>query len=579
LLRPIEVRHFKGSLSNLKIKPLSNGGFALACSAPTTPQGHMANPEKSQSHSTARVYNNLFARHWDAWCGETENAIWYGRLQLSEGSVWSLSSQQGLTNALAGTGLVSPVPPFGGTSDFDIGPNGLVFVAKDPELKPAASFTKSNLYYVPLESFEESPAPEPRVVKTPGLEGYSAWPRFSHCGRRVAFTRMRSRQYESDKTRLLLVPDVTKGLEAVQFYQSSDGEGKWDAKPDAVLWSRDDKQLFVTAEEHGRVKVWKLPSNPEEAKKLPVPLTKEGSIGAIALLDDASEGEGPGTLFLSSSSIIDSSYYSTLNPTTLEETLISSNTKSGKTFGLSKTQLSEIWFKGAGDYDVHAWVLKPSNFDENKTYPLCFWIHGGPQGAWMDSWSTRWNPAVFAEAGYVVVSPNPTGSSGYGMALQDGITGSWGGSPYEDLVKCFEYIQQELNFVDSSNAVAMGASYGGYMINWIQGHPLGRKFKALVCHDGVFSTLHQWTTEELFFPIHDFEGTLWENREGYERWDPARHIGEWATPQLVCSSLLPPYSFLLLQLLMWLGGLDHPLRTGLPPPRNRRPGCLQRPPA
>lgn len=525
----------------------------------------MANPENergSQSHSTARVYDSLFARHWDAWCGEVENAIWYGRLQRSEGSVWSFSSQHGLTNALAGTGLVSPVPPFGGTSDFDIGPHGLVFVAKDLELKPAASYTKSNLYYVPLESFEESPAPELRVVGTPGLEGYSAWPRFSHCGRRVVFTRMRSRQYESDKTRLLLVPDVTKDLEAVEFYESGDGEGDWDAKPDAVLWSRDDKQLFVTAEEHGRVKVWKLPSDPEEAgKELPVPLTEEGSVGAIALLDDAGEGEGPGTLFLSSSSIVDSSYYSILNPSTLEETLISSNTKSGKTLGLSKSQLSEIWFKGAGDYDVHAWVLKPSDFDESKKYPLCFWIHGGPQGAWMDSWSTRWNPAIFAEAGYVVVSPNPTGSSGYGMSLQDGITGCWGGRPYEDLVKCFEFVQEELEFVDSSNAVAMGASYGGYMINWIQGHPLGRKFKALVCHDGVFSTLHQWTTEELFFPIHDFEGTLWGNRVGYERWDPARFIGEWATPQLVRSSLTLPASssLLLFALLMcWVSRSSTP---------------------
>ncbi|KAK3366453.1 Alpha/Beta hydrolase protein [Podospora didyma] len=193
---------------------------------------------------------------------------------------------------------------------------------------------------------------------------------------------------------------------------------------------------------------------------------------------------------------------------------------------------------GDGDYDVHALVMRPSNHDPKKKYPLCFLIHGGPQGAWGDGWSTRWNPAIFAEQGYVVVSPNPTGSTGYGMSLQNGIKGNWGGRPYNDLVKCFEYIEKEMPFVDTDRGVALGASYGGYMINWIQGHPLGRKFKALVCHDGVFSTLNQWSTEELFFPIHDFEGTIYENREGYARWDPAQFVNEWATHQLIIHSEL-----------------------------------------
>jgi dipeptidyl aminopeptidase/acylaminoacyl peptidase len=132
-----------------------------------------------------------------------------------------------------------------------------------------------------------------------------------------------------------------------------------------------------------------------------------------------------------------------------------------------------------------------------------------------------------------VVTPNPTGSTGYGMAFQNGIRNNWGGRPYEDLVKGFEYVEENLSYVDTSRAVALGASYGGYMVNWIQGHPLGRKFKALVTHDGVFSTLNQYSSEELFFPHHDFGGTLWENREGYEKWDPAAHLKEWATPHLI----------------------------------------------
>ncbi|OIW35372.1 hypothetical protein CONLIGDRAFT_55181 [Coniochaeta ligniaria NRRL 30616] len=548
---PTQIRTFKGTLSNLRIAALpDDGAFALACSAPATPHGEMANPENERaSRSSAKVYDSLFVRQWDSWVGPERNALWYGRLQRSakknssassssSSGEFRFASSQGLTNVLAGTGLVSPVPPFGGTGDFDIGPYGLVFVARDPECRPAASYTKSDLYFVPLESYDEYPAPRPKRVETKGLEGYSGSPRFSHCGRKVAFTRMRSRQYESDKTRLVVVEDVTKELVGREVHESEDGEGRWDAKPDVVLWGRDDREIFVTAEEKGRSKVWRVALEDAE-KELPEALTTEGSISAIAILDDGTEGKGSGKLFLSGSSLVDSSVYSVLDPDASKLEVVSSASKNGKTFGLSRAQFDEIWSPGAGGgYDVHSLVMKPSHFDEKKKYPLAFFIHGGPQGEWMDSWSTRWNPAIFAEQGYVVVCPNPTGSSGYGLALQNGITEEWGGRPYNDLVNCFEWIVDNMPYVDTGNAVALGASYGGYMINWIQGHPLGRKFKALVCHDGVFSTLHQWTSEELFFPIHDFGGTLWENREGYEKWDPAKFLSEWATPQLIIHSEL-----------------------------------------
>jgi dipeptidyl aminopeptidase/acylaminoacyl peptidase len=205
----------------------------------------------------------------------------------------------------------------------------------------------------------------------------------------------------------------------------------------------------------------------------------------------------------------------------------------GKAFGLSQDQVDEFWYKGASDYSVRAWVVKPSNFDKSKTYPLAYLIYGGPQGAWLDSWGTRWNPAVFAEQGYVVVTPNPTGSTGYGMDFQDEIRNNWGGRPYEDLVKGFEYIEKNLSYVDTSRSVALGASYGGYMMNWIQGHDLGRKFKCLVTHDSVFSTLSQYSSEELFSLYHDFGGSLWENRETYEKRDPAKYVNNWATPHMI----------------------------------------------
>lgn len=439
---------------------------------------------RREGRSSARVYDELFVRHWDEWVGPDRNALWYGRLQRRASSssagggggevLFSFASSQGLTNALAGTDLVCPIPPFGGTGDFDIGPHGLVFVARDPEFRPAACYTKSDLYFVPLESWSEDPAPPPRRVQTAGLEGYSQNPRFSHCGRKVAFTRMRDRQYESDKSRLMVVDDLAEEeLVAREVHASVDGEGRWDAKPDAVLWGRDDEHIFVTAEDKGRAKVWRV-NLKDAGKELPTALTHEGSVSSIAMLGEGGEGDaGSGKLFLSGSSLVDSSVYSILDPETGKLETVSSASKNGKSFGLSKDQFAEIWTPGAGgDYDVHSLVMKPSRFDKKKKYPLAFLIHGGPQGAWMDSWSTRWNPAIFAEQGYVVVCPNPTGSSGYGMALQDGITEEWGGRPYNDLVNCFEWIADNMPYVDTKNAVALGASYGGYMISGLPPTPL-----------------------------------------------------------------------------------------------------------
>lgn len=516
------------------MKAISSDTLALACSALVTPSDEMYSPEAEKKPlSSAKVYTSLFARHWDSWVSENRNAVFYGSLKWEGGEL--TLEPPGLINALKGTGLQSPVPPFGGTADFDISASGIVFVSRDPKLSPA-THTKSDLYYVPLSSFTQAEPPLPQLVKTGKLRGYSGAPAFSHDGKSVVFTRMRHDQYESDKTRLLLVPDVTDLSNVQEFYDTPDGEGGWDRRPDGILWSADDKELYVVAEDLGRSKLFKLPASPLMAKDLPEVVSDiEGSIGDVKEFGDKG-------LFVSASSLTDNSFYVHVDPAAKKAgRLLSSNTKQGRTFGLSRSQVSETWFQGAGDYQVHAWVLKPSDFDPSsgKKYPLALLIHGGPQSAWADNWSTRWNPAVFAEQGYVAVMPNPTGSTGYGMALENGIREQWGGRPYDDLAACYEHVARGglggdlAGAVDAGRAVALGASYGGYMINWVQGHELGRRFRALVCHDGVFSTLNQYASEELFFPIHDFGGELWRNREGYERWDPARFVDQWQTPQLV----------------------------------------------
>ncbi|KAL2757577.1 hypothetical protein ACRALDRAFT_2039978 [Sodiomyces alcalophilus JCM 7366] len=521
-----EIQAFNGSLSNLKVKRLSDDRVAIVCSAVTTPSGTMYDhASHGKPHSSARVYSELFPRHWDQWTSENRNSLWYGLL-TKKSSGYHLQ-EPGLVNALRNTRLECPVPPFGDAGDFDISHAGLAFVARDPDISPAI-YTKTDVYVIPLRTFTEPDPPPPQIVQTGHLRGYSNSPVFSQDGKRLAFTRMRDIQYESDKPRLMLIPDISDLASAQEFYATTDEVGGWDARPEWVIWGKDDAELYVAAEHHGRNRFWKLPSSPDKATDPPESIFEKGTVVNAVLL-----GNNGHKLLVSSNSVVDNSCFSLLDPSSKKVDTISSSSKHGKSFGLSEAQFDEFWFKGAEGYDIHALVVKPSDFDPSKTYPLAFLIHGGPQSAWRDSWSTRWNPAVFAEQGYVVVLPNPTGSTGYGQAHVDAIQCDWGGRPYVDLVKCFEHIEREMAYIDTSQAVALGASYGGYMINWIQGHDFGRKFKALVCHNGVFSTMNQWSTEELFFTIHDFGGPLWEKRDVYEKWDPATRLSQWATPQLV----------------------------------------------
>lgn len=436
---------------------MSASKVAICCAAPTTPQGELFwPPAEPKSHSTAKVYASLFVRHWDAWTTENKSSLWYGQLARVDGK-WTLEGD-GLTNLLAGTPLVSPVPPFGGTGDFDVASDAICFVARDPELNPA-THTKTDLYYVPIRSFADVPAAPPQMVKTGKLRGYSIVPAFSKDGKQIAFARMRDPRYESDKARFLLIPDVGDLTTVEEFFATNDGNGGWDRNPEWITWSHDGKELFFAAEMHGRAKLWKLPSSPREAKQLPEAIHQDGSVTAAKLL-----GDGP-SLFITTRSLVESSNYSILDPATKTVTEVSSIYKHGRSYGLNRSQRDEIWYPGSAGYDNHALVVKPSDFDASKKYPIAFLIHGGPQSAWTDDWSSRWNPVVFAEQGYVAVLPNPTGSTGYGQRHVDAITCNWGGSPYEDLVKCFEYLEQEVGYVDTSRAVALGASYGGYMIS------------------------------------------------------------------------------------------------------------------
>ena len=516
-----------GKISNIKLKALDEDRIAIAFSAAARPDGTMFNSDdEPKKYSSAKVYDSLMVRHWDKYVTPERNAIWYGLLHRSRGK-FGLSE---ISNALKISDVESPISPFGGSDHFDLSATGIVFVAKDPALNPATT-TKCHMYYVPIVDFTKQPSSIPQQAEVAGLEGAASSPVFSPEGKGAAFLKMKENGYESDKNRIILVPDLSELSATTEVMSSPDGKGLWDRSPGSIKWSNDGKVLYLEAEEHGKGLLYKLPVpiSPIDLDRLPEPITDSGYLSDARGLSTNSSN-----LFISSTDLVDNSIYTILDPSNPSSSRkLSSNSRDGSSFNLSKDQVSEIWFPGAGEQEVHAWVFKPSNFSSSHKYPLAYLIHGGPQGAWGDQWSTRWNPAVFAEQGYVVITPNPTGSTGYGQAFCDAIKESWGGLPYEDLVNGFSYIKDNLAYVDTDRAVALGASYGGFMMNWMQGHDLSRKFKALVCHDGVFSMENQMSSDEQYFPNHDLGGTYYENMETWQKWNPARFTGNWSTPMLV----------------------------------------------
>lgn len=550
-----------GPVSDLKLYHVEDGMVAVAVSGKANPEGGIHNSKDiPKSHTTAKVYDATFVRHWDHYVTKERNSIFTALLKRAPARVQGRDGRYslvGFMNALKGTGLECPIPPFGGTDHFDIGRDGLVIVAKDPDLNPA-THTKCNAYWIRKEDLMDCAEPRPIRFEIEGISGAATSPSIAPNGN-LTWLQMVEDGYESDKNHIIHASfhHNAAGDSSPKFdvkvigpYSSIGGIGKpdaspfWQLSPSSITWSPDSEILYVEAEYQGAGCLWAVPLWTGES--VPVrQLTNKGYI-----MEAIPVPQTP-YLLISSNSLIDNSVYTLVNPHEVDVPSIkppssdsNSFTASTRTilheasfmhnqFGLSPSQVDSIWWKGDQDRPIHALVMYPSTFDPAKKYPLAYLIHGGPQGAWNDQWSTRWNPALFAEQGYVVIAPNPTGSTGYGQDFTDAIKENWGGSPYLDIVKGIEHIEQRLDYVDSGNMVALGASYGGYMMNWIAGHDLAKKFKALVCHDGVFSMTSQLASEEQYFPMHDMGGPIWEKQEVYDKWDPARFTKNWQTPMLI----------------------------------------------
>lgn len=510
------------------------------------PDGNLSTVQEQDKNwenrgNTAYVYDTTYARHWDTWVGKKRLALFSVRLQQDPDKNWIFGND--FNSPLKGTGHQSPVEPFGGTDDFDVSETHIVYTTKDPKL-PEAWHTKQNVYIVDIAGKSL-----PREL-TSGKQGAIHSPVLNIQGTKAAWLELDKDGYESDRAKIVIY-DLEKD---VRYTLTQ----KWDRSPDSLAFSKEGTFIYFTAGDEAKIKIWALPIPPTPSESstdpklpskytTPIALTHRHAASTLQplfngrLLFTQSSLTSPNDVFIIRNldhfhtEVLQNDGVVSFKGTADQVTRLTKNALKGK--DLSEGE--EFWFKGANKRDVQGWVVKPGGWkdEDRKKWPIVLLIHGGPQGAWEDQWSTRWNPNIFAQQGYFVVAINPTGSTTFGQEFTDAIAEDWGGKPFVDMQKGWKYILDTYPQVDRDRAVAAGASWGGYAINWIQGHPeFGFNFKALVCHDGVFdSNYNGYSTDELFFFNHEWGGRPWDkkSKELSLKFSPSNFVHKWSTPQLL----------------------------------------------
>lgn len=467
--------------TNMKMARIGNefDDIAIVVTALAGRRGTLLTDENvtRKTHSSGRLYDGLFVRHWDRFEGPGTNSLWYGRLRPVEGAQYKLGK---LTNLLTAARLGTPIQSFGGLDTFDIRADAIIWIARDFEMNPSTN-TKCNIYIQHMVSWGSEQSfqnPRPERIDVEGFDGAAASAVFAPIGNKAAFLKMRINRYESDKNQIFVVPDVTVSKpEAVRLLSSSENseyEGSWDRSPRSICFGASGDYLAVTADDHGHCRAFHIDLSPEMQNCRPRPLIHAGMATRLQCLND-------GRIFASGTSFVDDSWYAIVDPSIVDATdsLVWSHSYSdqGANLGLQRLQVQSIRTPASDpsvNSQIHSWIFKPSNFDGTQSYPVAYLIHGGPHESWKDSWSTRWNPAVFAEQGYIVVASNPSGSTGYGQAFTNASIQNWGGAPYEDIVNVFDWVGQNVQGADNDRAVALGHSYGGYMVNHLLVSQLAR---------------------------------------------------------------------------------------------------------
>lgn len=453
--------------------------------------------DRAADRATGRIYDRLFVRHWDSWADGRRNHLFVTSLPAANGKA--------PLDLMSGWDQDAPTRPFGGGEEIAWAPDGMSIVfASRPPLNEAWS-TNVELYRVPADGKSRP------VLLTGDNPATDTRPVFSPDGKTLAYLAMQRPGFEADRLHIVLM-DLASGKKNPLTLE-------WDRSVEDLAWAADGSLLYVTAQEHARQKIFAVGAASGEVK----PLCEIGRNFSLALTRG-------GTLVFLRDRMTHPAEIFELDPATGRVSQVSRENEE-RLRNIRWSEPEDLWFESDG-IRVHAWILRPVDARKGQKVPLAFLIHGGPQGSWLDDFHYRWNPQFYAGAGYAVVAVDFRGSTGYGQAFVDAIRGNWGPGPYADLMAGLKAALQRLPEVDPARMCALGASFGGYMVNWIAGqeHP----FACLVTHDGDFDTESSYyNTEELWFPEWEMTGPPWETAEVYARNSPKTFVSRWKTPTLV----------------------------------------------
>ncbi len=446
--------------------------------------------------ATGRLYEKLFVRHWDTWSDGRRSHLF--SIPLAGGGAVDLTK---------GMDADCPSKPFGGVEEIAVSPDGktVVFTARNAGREEAWS-TNFDLFAVPADG-----SAAPRNL-TSANKAWDTQPAFSPDGRALAYLAMKTPGYEADRFRIVL-RGWPEGKERVLTEA-------WDRSPQSIVWAPDGKAIYALAENVGQVSLFAI----DVATGKDRVVVRDGTLRSPGIAGDRvvfgmENLRSPVELYSVRPDGSDVRTITRINEDKVNATMMG--------------EPEQFSFAGWNGETVHGYVVKPYSFDATAKYPVAFLIHGGPQGSFGNDFHYRWNPQAYAGAGYAVVMVDFHGSTGYGQAFTDSIRGDWGGKPLEDLEKGLAAALEKYPFMDGNRVCALGASFGGYMINWIAGNWPDR-FACLVVHDGnLDERAAYYETEELWFPEHDHMGTPWDDPDGYEKQNPANFVKNWKTPTLV----------------------------------------------
>jgi dipeptidyl aminopeptidase/acylaminoacyl peptidase len=484
--------------------------------------------ELKKSKVKAKIFSRLFYRHWNAFTEFKRSHLFVVGAFVSNAQAPAAAGASTTPRDL--TPGDHDVPPFslGGQDMYAISPDGqeVAYTSNIDEVE--AISTNNEIFTVSIRGGQAK-----KISTSPGAD---TTPLYSPAGKYLAWRSQARAGFEADKWRLL-VQDRQSGKprDATEHFDRSIGSFAWDPSEIPLIYfsyETDGQAAFGQIS----LEMWK---EGRDAVVIPPAGRPNWNVDVrIGHLDDFAVG--PENLYFTRNF---ASAPAEVWRKTIRTPLESQDdlSKLHQVTHMNDALLSQIdmqplesfTFKGANNDDVQGFMVKPPGFDPKKKYPLKFLLHGGPQGAWGNSWSYRWNAESFAATGnYVVVMINFHGSTGYGQKFTDSISGDWGGKPYVDLMKGLDYVEKAYPFIDKNREAALGASYGGYMANWLLGHT--DRFKCIVSHDGMFNAESAYgTTEELWFANWEFGGPPWKKRDAYRKWSPHEYAQNFKTPTLV----------------------------------------------